>query len=127
MQHQVSHSQFPAALYACYQLGVELPLRIRDIRKERGLTIEQLAQKVGVSQPHMSGVERGVKNLNNHLIVRIAEALGVKPDALIRPDDMSDAEILHRRLRALKPADLARVQAFADALAQSAPDDQHNG
>lgn len=62
---------------------MSLNLKIRELRKAKGLTIAQLAEKVGVSTPHMSEVERGVKNLNNHLIERISASLNVGASELI--------------------------------------------
>ena len=87
MQVKISHYQIPRALIACYQVGMELNLRIRELRTDKGLTLVELAEKVGVSTPHLSEVERGKKNLNNHLMVRIAAALGVSPEDLIAGDD----------------------------------------
>ncbi|UWQ30224.1 helix-turn-helix domain-containing protein [Leisingera sp. M523] len=62
---------------------MQLTLRIRELRKTNGLTLAELAGKIGVSAPHLSEVERGKKNLNNHLIERIADALGVSPTELL--------------------------------------------
>jgi transcriptional regulator with XRE-family HTH domain len=38
--------------------------RIAEIRRERGLTQEQLAELIGVSQESVSQYERGKRNLN---------------------------------------------------------------
>jgi transcriptional regulator with XRE-family HTH domain len=46
--------------------------RIREYRMERGLTIDQLAELVGVSQPHMGRLERGERDL----LVPVAEKIG---------------------------------------------------
>lgn len=64
-----------------------LPIRISEIRKARGLTQQELADIVGASKPHISGVENGKKNLNNHLLEKIADALGVEPYELIVPPE----------------------------------------
>lgn len=96
-----------------------LSLQIRDIRQKRGLTVSQLADMVGVSIPHMSGVERGKKNLNNHLLVRIAEALEVEPFELIQPVDRGDVQQLLDVARILSEEDNKRLAAFAQALLSS--------
>lgn len=119
MQARISYCQIPRALVVCYQTGMDLNLRIRQIRQKRKLTIAQLAEMVGVSTPHMSEVERGKKNLNNHLMVRIAQSLGVRPDDLISSDNRSALADLHADLSDLSPEDQQRVRDFVRALRQS--------
>ena len=55
---------------------------IRRIRKERGLTIKQLGQKVGVSESYMRAYEVGERNPKQDKIEKIAIALGVNPETL---------------------------------------------
>jgi transcriptional regulator with XRE-family HTH domain len=94
-----------------------LKLRIREIREARGWSLETLASRIGTSVPHLSQVERGVKNLNNRLIDALARELGVEPFELFAPrQDSSDIDRLMNRLSA---DDLARVAAFAAALAST--------
>jgi transcriptional regulator with XRE-family HTH domain len=92
-----------------------LTIRIREIRKQRGLTLEQLAPMVGISVPHLSQVERGVKNVNNHLLERIAKALGVAPYELIA-EGPPVASTLDAICSQLTPEDRERVETFARAL-----------
>jgi transcriptional regulator with XRE-family HTH domain len=98
-----------------------MPLRvnIRAIRQAKGLTIQQLADMVGTSAPHVSNIERGLKNLNNHLMVRFADALGVTPADLIADDEDESFRALEEMVRGLSPEDRDRVLAFAAALARS--------
>lgn len=98
---------------------MSLNLRIREIRQRRGLTLAELADKVHVSAPHMSEVERGKKNLNNHLLERISAALGVAPADLIAAPGQSRYNALLAVLDHLDDEDRTRVEAFAAALAQS--------
>ena len=100
-------------------VGMALNIRIREIRKSRKMTLEQLAGQVLVSTPHMSEVERGLKNLNNHLLERIAAALGVAPSDLISSDVDTDIARLNELVSRLDAADAARVAAFAEALLKS--------
>lgn len=100
---------------------MELQLRIRELREAKGWTLERLAGIVGVSVPHLSGVERGVKNVNNHLIIKISKALAVQPHELFaRPSDQESA--LVGAMQALSADDQARVIAFARALSASQQD-----
>lgn len=98
---------------------MNLVLRIRELRKARGLTIAQLAAMINVSVPHMSEVERGKKNLNNHLMTRIAAALNVRPQDLIAEND--EITRLNSILGNLSPQDIDRVEAFALGLLETAP------
>lgn len=56
------------------------------IRKERGLTQEQLAERSGLSQQYLSGLERGGRNPTIVTLYEIAAALGVSHVDLVRPD-----------------------------------------
>ena len=52
--------------------------RLRQLRKERGLTQEKLAAKAGVHYTYIGVVERGEKNISLVNIGRLAEALEVE-------------------------------------------------
>ena len=56
------------------------------IRKEKGLTQEQLAERCGLSQQYLSGLERGRRNPTIVTLYEIATALGVSHLDLVRPD-----------------------------------------
>lgn len=53
--------------------------RIRALRQERGLTLEDLAEAAGVHPSHLWRAEAGTADLNITLVtlVRIAQGLGV--------------------------------------------------
>lgn len=57
--------------------------RIRSLRKERGLTLVQLAALVGMSQPFLSLVERGHARLSLASMARLSAALGVRSGSLL--------------------------------------------
>ena len=56
--------------------------KLREIRKERGLTQEQLAEKVNVSYQAISNIERGLTGPSFSTLADIAKALKVKPKEL---------------------------------------------
>ncbi len=58
--------------------------RVRQLRRERGLSQERLAQLAGIDRTYLGGVERGERNPALLNIVRIAGALGVAPVELFR-------------------------------------------
>ena len=51
--------------------------RIRALRKERGLSQEELAELSGLDRTYISGIERGIRNVALRNIETLAEALGV--------------------------------------------------
>lgn len=51
--------------------------RIREIRKSKGFTQEQLAEMVGVEPRHISRVEGGYNSPSIERLAKIADALGV--------------------------------------------------
>lgn len=54
--------------------------RLALIRKERGLTQHQMAQRLGVTQPIISDYERGELRLHGELIVKMTHILKISAD-----------------------------------------------
>ena len=67
--------------------------RIRKYRKAQGLTQEGLAEIVEVSPTHISHIETGVTKLSLPALVRIADALDVRVDALLYDEPRGAAGI----------------------------------
>ncbi len=59
--------------------------RLRQIRQEHGMTLEQLGARVGRSKQYMSELERGNIRLSYEMAVEIAMAFGTTPDRLFLP------------------------------------------
>ena len=57
---------------------------IKRLRKERGMSQEDLAFESGLHRTYISGIERGIRNVGLDNIGVIAEALGVAPEVLLR-------------------------------------------
>ena len=55
------------------------------IRKEKGLTQEALAEKSGLSQQYISGLENGQRNPTIVTLFELASALGVSHVELLTP------------------------------------------
>lgn len=51
--------------------------RMRELRKERGLSQEELAHRAGLHYTYIGGIERGERNPALVNISRIAAALGM--------------------------------------------------
>ena len=60
--------------------------RLSRLRKERGWTQVELAERVGLSQTLISDYERGRLRLNADIVVRLANALEVTADELLQPN-----------------------------------------
>jgi len=60
--------------------------RIRAVRTSQNMSQQELSDKAGLSLPHISDVELGKTNPLLLNFVRIAEALQVSTDSLLRPD-----------------------------------------
>ena len=56
---------------------------VRRLRRERGLTLEELAGEVGSSVAHLSRLESGGRHPSLEGLLRIAVALGVEVDELL--------------------------------------------
>jgi transcriptional regulator with XRE-family HTH domain len=69
-----------------------LASNVYRLRKDRGLTQEQLAEAAGVRQPRIAEVERGDANPRLLTLARLAFALGVPVAALLDPDRLDRLE-----------------------------------
>ena len=58
--------------------------RIKEIRKKRGLTQEQLAEKLDISVEYVSQIERGLKMPSMQMFIKLVEVLNVSADYLLR-------------------------------------------
>lgn len=78
--------------------GETLGERIARIRKERGLTQVQLADKIGIIQSIISSVESGDRRLSAEMAVRFAQALDVSMDELLGPGRQQKAHKPSRKI-----------------------------
>jgi transcriptional regulator with XRE-family HTH domain len=69
-----------------------LASNVYRLRKDRGITQEQLAEAVGVRQPRIAEVERGDANPRLLTLSKLAFALGVPVAALLDPDYLDQLE-----------------------------------
>jgi transcriptional regulator with XRE-family HTH domain len=56
---------------------------VRAMRKERGMSQEELAHFAAIDRSHMGKIERGERNVSFANIMRIAIALGCAPSAIL--------------------------------------------
>lgn len=55
---------------------------IKNIRNKKGLTQEQLAFKLEISQKSYSNIENGKTKLKNNMLMKIAKALEITPSII---------------------------------------------
>ena len=60
---------------------------VRRLRTNRGISQEELADRAGLHRTYISSIERGQRNPALVSIIRLAQALGVDPSALLEDLD----------------------------------------
>ncbi len=91
--------------------------RIRKIRKARGLSQEQLAEKVGISTTHMSHIETANTKLSLPVFVDIAEAWDVQTDALLFDSSRrSVSSIIEETAAILEACDAKQARVLAEII-----------
>jgi transcriptional regulator with XRE-family HTH domain len=74
--------------------GERLGARMKDLRRERGLTLEELAEHSGVSRAMISKVERGEKNPTLVVAAKVAEGLGVTLSELLGVEERREVVVV---------------------------------
>ena len=76
----------------------KLPNRVRELRKLHKLTLEELADRVGMTAAHLSDIERGNRRLSTHWMALLAKQLRVGQADLLNDEDRGVVgdEGLHR-------------------------------
>lgn len=80
---------------------MEFSERLKDLRKQAGLTQVDVAERLGISQPAYASWERGVKKPTQENLVKIAQILNVSVDYLVGnseeiTDELDNIELLFR-------------------------------
>ena len=107
-------------------------VKIRELRKQKGFTQQQLADIVGVSNVSLSNYERGVQAPDIEILSRLADALGVSVDTLIgRNIDLiedhpitQEAKILAKGVDRLSPSDRRQILEIAHVMFKKVFDDE---
>ncbi len=71
---------FPAEV-ADRLLAGEHPVRV--LRSHRGMTLQQVADACGVTNSHISQIEKGKRSMSTELLKKMAEALRVDAELLL--------------------------------------------
>ncbi len=63
---------------------VDFGLLVRSLRIKKGFSQESFADKVGIHRTYVGGIERGERNPTLTMIYKIAKALRLSPNHLLR-------------------------------------------
>lgn len=109
-------------------VGVSVGELMRDARRARRLTLEQLAERVGCSKSYLSAVENSRCGPPcDALLRRIEEALFLKAETLVRAAGWETATPAIRRELGTLRQDRAAAQRLAELLAGSLDDAYRSG
>ena len=103
---------------------------IREWRKHRGLTLEQLGERVGVTAGALSQLERGEVNYTQPMLEALAEELKTTPGSLVSwpPEKDSGRAVqpvktpLHELADQVSPEDAERVLQMARIMLKTGTD-----
>jgi transcriptional regulator with XRE-family HTH domain len=73
--------------------------RVRELRRRRGLTLEELAELSGVSRAMISKLERGEKNPTLVVAARLADGLGVTLSRLAGMEEQHEVIVVPKEKR----------------------------
>ena len=85
-------------------------LKIAEIRKEKGLTQKQLAEKLKIYQSNMSNWENGITEPDIQSLIKIADILDVHIDELVGRELVDFKNEVEKR-KELRPSNLKLVEA----------------
>jgi transcriptional regulator with XRE-family HTH domain len=88
-------------------------LYFRQWREKRGLTQEQVAERLNTTKATVSRMETGKVQYNRGYLEALALALSIEPDQLLRDPEQPSADSL---LQKASPEQRARVLSVIDAL-----------
>ncbi len=77
----------------------EIGKKIKMIRESQGLTREEFAEKLNVSIYTVANYEQGQRGSNTKVLNKIAEALGVSTDELLKPHEKAKYELENALLK----------------------------
>jgi len=102
----------------------EIGRRIKEIRKQKKIPQEKLAEMIGISPNYMSALERGAYNIKLELLVQIIDCLDITADDLFRDviknGYMNRASRLSDEIATLPAEEQQRIFEVLDALLRTA-------
>ena len=97
---------------------------IKAARQKSGLTIEELANRLDITERYIYRIENQGKKPSFDILYKLIRELGISPDLIFYPersDQDSEIEDLIRRLYSCDERSLEVIKATATALMDTAP------
>jgi transcriptional regulator with XRE-family HTH domain len=91
---------------------------IREWRQYRALTLEKLAERIGITHGALSKIERGIRPYSQALLEALAEELGTDPASLLMRNP-ADPEGIWSIWEQVPPSDRARAIDVLKALTRT--------
>ena len=106
------------------QRKLELGDIIKAARENSDLTVEALAERVGVTERHLYRIEDKEKKPSYELLYKLIRELSITPDSIFYPERLSTDSEVENLIRLLYNCDersLEVIKATAKALIDTAP------
>ncbi|MEB2398351.1 MAG: XRE family transcriptional regulator [Alcaligenaceae bacterium] len=119
-----------------------MSIKLKLLRLQAGMTLEDIARKTNLTRSYVSKLERGISSPSIGVALRIAQALNVKVEELFAASQQDDPIVIKRKQAGKDAGDAApriisgalpghRMVAFVltptDAPMQNHPMSHHNG
>lgn len=72
--------------------------RIKELRKERSLTQEKLAELIGIDTRNLIKIENGQTFPRVNTLDKLIEVFDITPDEILRTEHLKDTEYLKRKI-----------------------------
>ena len=72
--------------------------RIKELRKERSLTQEKLAELIGIDTRNLIKIENGETFPRVNTLEKLIEVFDITPDEILRTEHLKDTEILKNKI-----------------------------
>lgn len=98
---------------------------VKSVREKTDITIEALAEKVGITERYLYRIENEGKKPSYDVLCKLIRELSISPDAIFYPEKpLKDSEVenLIRMLYSCDERSLEVVKATAKALIDTAPE-----
>lgn len=95
-----------------FSLKEKFGMRIKEIRKKRGYTQEQIAGKIGIEPPNISKLEKGTHFPQPENIEKIAKALNVDIKELFNFDHHQNKKDLRNEIDKILDNNPEKLQDF---------------
>lgn len=87
----------------CEKKQVEVGNRIHKLRREKGITLEKLAERSNLSVQSICKIESGERNIKISTLISLSQALGVSADYILGLSNYCEEDNIFRLISSLSP------------------------